>query len=229
LYDDVMIDALRLFIVPFWSAPAKPDEPPRLSVPDRRVHDVHVSPAADTDLLARVRAGDPTAFDHLYLTQYADLHRFAWRMMRSSERAEDVVHDVFAIVWARRATLDVQSSLRGYLFGLVRNRAVALIRHARVVERTAARAGHDDHALAHSAPHEQVDREIEHAELDAELRRLAQSLPSQRREVLLLRWEFQMSYPEIAQTLGISHEAARAHGSRAGRVLRAALERFLIR
>src|SRR5207245_5916176 len=50
------------------------------------------SPAS---LIAEARAGSPDALSALYLEHGAALFRLAYRLVRTREDAEDVVHDVF--------------------------------------------------------------------------------------------------------------------------------------
>src|SRR5687768_12915666 len=68
-------------------------------------------------------------FDRLFLTYFNRLRRYAYRYVRSWEEAEDVVHDVFVQLWARRADLAAIDDVEAYLYTAARNRALARLKH----------------------------------------------------------------------------------------------------
>jgi len=171
-------------------------------------------------VVERIRAGDVSVYETLYL-QYAEpLWSFARRYVHSSEAAEDVVHDVFLSVWARRVTWD-PPDVESYLFRAVLNRALQVGRHAGVVHRmtkdaTALRAG----AGTIPAPDDATERRS-----DTEwLARALAMLPERARIALRLRWYDDMSYAQIGTVLGIAEDAARKAVRRALAVLRERVE-----
>src|SRR5689334_20117649 len=99
---------------------------------------------ADATLVAALRAGDARALEAIVREHLPLLVRIAHRYGQTGSAAEDLVQDVLATVWERRATLHIQTTVRGYLVAMVRNGAVSRFRHERVeVDMTAAftRAG----------------------------------------------------------------------------------------
>src|SRR5215472_2974196 len=59
---------------------------------------------------------DDAAFEQMVLAYAQPLTAFAWRYVRSDEMAVDIVQDVFAQVWERRAALAQRTNVRAYLF-----------------------------------------------------------------------------------------------------------------
>jgi len=168
------------------------------------------------EIVTRIRTGDRAAFDTLYL-QYAErLWAFAGRYVRSDEGAEDIVHDVFLAIWAKRATwepLDIEA----YLFRSVLNRALQLGRHGSVTARAA--TGLRDYRVATGVT-ESSDATAELQSDRAWLARVLAELPERARVAIRLRWYDEMSYAQIAQVLGISEDAARVYVRRALAFLR---------
>lgn len=179
----------------------------------------------DASLIPQIRAGDERSFDNLYRRFYAPLVGFAMHYGIARALAEEMVQETFLGVWRTRATWDVRGTVREYIFGAVRNRVLDYRRHERVIDAAGARVGAQavaGVAQRADAPDTLVtDAELRSA-VDAELARM----PEERRQVLVLRWQEDLSYPEIAAILGISVNAAKQQGSRAQRALRALLERF---
>ena len=174
-------------------------------------------------LAERVRAGDAEAFSELFLTFGDPLRRFAFRHVRSSDLADDVVQDVFSRVWHARERIDLRVGLRAYLFRATRNRALDVLDHEEVCERWASEsglfAGHID-AYADAEIPDDGSRDIALLGIiDATLDRM----PERRQLVCRLRWKDGVSLMEIARRLALSLKTIETQITRGRRDLRAAL------
>src|SRR3954462_2397807 len=68
---------------------------------------------------------DPDAFRRVYETHHDALVRIAWRGLRDSAAAEDVVQDVFLELWCTPSSYDARrGSVHTYLRMLVKHRAL---------------------------------------------------------------------------------------------------------
>src|SRR5258708_10536045 len=94
--------------------------------------------------VARVRRGDAKAFEAMFRAYYDTLIAYAWRISRSREIAEELVQDVFARIWERRAAWTATDSLAAYLHGAVRNEALQRIRRDQLEQQWRQRAGAND-------------------------------------------------------------------------------------
>jgi RNA polymerase sigma-70 factor (ECF subfamily) len=147
---------------------------------------------------------DDRAFERLFRDHYGALCAFALRYVREHSRAEDLVQDLFADLWTRRATWEPRTGAeRAYLLTAVHNRALNL-RKRQAVERDweAGEAVADVRELHPRPP--RADQALESAELEHEVRTALESLPERCRLVMHLRWREQLSYAQIAEVLGIS-------------------------
>ena len=147
---------------------------------------------------------DNDAFELMFRQHYGALATFALRYLRERAIAEELVQDLFADLWARRATWNPRpGSERAYLLAAVRNRALNL-RKRNALERDWER----DEAVADVRelhPHPaQSDHLLETAELEQQVNSALESLPERCRLVMHLRWREQLSYAEIAEVMGIS-------------------------
>lgn len=176
----------------------------------------------DTDLAARIRSGDEIAFDALFRAHYGQLCSFAYSYVRSRETAEEVVQDVFAAVWARRAAWTISVSPRAYLFGAVRNRAKRRRAH-RKAERLRWLLLARRHLPVSARTARLPDQDAERLEVEALVTRAIAQLPERSRVVAHLRWQQQMSYPEIAAVMGISVKGVENQLARVTKRLRALL------
>jgi RNA polymerase sigma-70 factor (ECF subfamily) len=175
---------------------------------------------AEAEVVRRIRAGDHGAFETVFRTHYARLCDFANSIVRAPDVAEEVVQDVFANIWRQRSSLQITGTLRAYLYGAVRNRA---LNHSR---RSALEV--PVHPIDEPrAPGSDAQAGLESAEVRALVRAALQSLPPRNREVLELRWLHGLSHADIAAALGISRKGVENHLTRGLAALRDRLPRHL--
>ena len=176
-----------------------------------------------SDVVARVRAGDEAAFEELFRTHYPALCDFVARYVKDDARAEELVQDLFADLWASRRDWHVRDSVRAYLFAAVRNRALNLRkRQAMESDWEQQEAATEVHAL-HSVP-EAADTALERSDLRVRLDAALEALPERCRLVMHLRWREQLRHAEIASIMGISVKGVE---NQLARGLAAIRERFV--
>lgn len=176
-------------------------------------------------LVRRIRAGDVEAFEAVYRATFPSLTRFVVRCTGSRGIADDVVHDIFLNVWAQRSTLSIRTTIRAYLYGAVRQRALRYLRHQTVVDRSADASGPELAAtlFGHVGS---TDAPVERAELIEALRAAIQALPERQRLAMLLYLDDELTPVDIAMTLGVTAVAVRKLLAKATSRLREALPRF---
>ncbi len=183
--------------------------------------------SSDREWLERVRQGDLAVFEDAFRAYCPELCAFAFRYLQSSALAEEVVHDVFMRVWQKRSELQLRESVKAYLYGAVRLRSISLLRtQARREERQATLEREQLAAPMVYAVNE-GPAEVERRELIETIERALAELPPRCRRAVVLRWQREMSYAEIAETMGISIKAVEAHLTRATKRLRTHLPALL--
>jgi RNA polymerase sigma-70 factor (ECF subfamily) len=160
-------------------------------------------------LVQEAFAGDQQAFMLLVEPLLPAAYRLAVGMLRSESDAEDAVQEAVLKAWRHFGRFRRGSDLRPWLFTIVANEC----RHQRrsrwwsVIRRSEA----PDELADESAP-------VDPATVD--LRQALYRLPHDQRFVLILRYYLDLSYEEVAQTLGISTKAAKSRTYRAVERLR---------
>lgn len=71
-------------------------------------------------------------FDKIYVIYYSRMYRFAKEYVLSGDEAENIVQDVFLMLWEKREVLEIQVSLVSYLFSLVKNKCLDYLRHKEI-------------------------------------------------------------------------------------------------
>jgi RNA polymerase sigma-70 factor (ECF subfamily) len=149
-----------------------------------------------------LRAGDRQTFEALFRAYHARLCGFAHSYVHNAAEAEELVQDVFLNLWRTRETLEVHTSVRAYLFRAVRNRVLNRNARAKLEQRWLEEIDASHEHIADDAP--TPDLQLEESEAGERLRAAIAALPPGCQTVLRLRWEGQLSYAEIAETLVIS-------------------------
>ena len=174
-------------------------------------------------LLARLKAGDPRAFEVFVVTHQHRVFSIALRMLGSRAEAEDIAQETF--LRAHRAIGEFRGDARlgTWLYGIASRLCLNRLASA---PRRLERAG--DTALLHIAsPAADAAGVLERGELEAALQQAIAELPEERRIVVVLRDLEGLAYEEIAEVLGLELNTVRSRLHRARNDLKAKLERFL--
>jgi RNA polymerase sigma-70 factor (ECF subfamily) len=169
----------------------------------------------ESELIARVLAGDHAAFDDLLRRHSGPLLASLRARLRDREDARDVLQETWLRAFERLRELRDPARLRAWLLSIALNLA-------RARKRRAAPLSLEAPDVSEPAA---LDEHTEEREELAELRARIAELPERQREVVDLRVSHELSHAEIARLLGITEEASRASHYQALKRLQAALTR----
>ena len=177
-----------------WPSPIPiPADPPVPVLPGEPCED-------DRSLVARIRSGDGDAFKSLVDRYSGRLFRVVNGILNDWHRSEDVVQEVFVLVYRKLDGFDHRSSLLTWLYRIGVNTALK-------ARKRASRQAHiplGDNFDAPVGGGIRVGRDLELSELGEKILRC---LPLKLRVVVLLReWEG-LKYSEISQVLRCSRGA----------------------
>lgn len=179
-------------------------------------------PQADlARLVARARDGNHDAWAEIY-TQFAPgIFRFCRRAMPSREDAEDATSEVFLKVRSKLEQYDASRPFNAWLYRVAANHCWDLLRRRRV--RQDLETGDiETIPLEHPDPG-QLEQLIAEKSRE-EVRKALEQLPNRTRMALTLRYYSDMSYDEIAETLGVRRAFVGVLLLRARHQLRRAME-----
>jgi RNA polymerase sigma-70 factor (ECF subfamily) len=166
--------------------------------------------------------GSAAALKQLFERHASELYRFAYRYVRSVDGAKDLVQEAFLRLWRQRGKVDLAGrTTRSYLHTTVRYLALDQLRRRRMANRWRQEYLAPE-LLEHGALLAEGDSEdeLEREEVARALKQAVHSLPPRQQQVLLMRWEQQASYNEIADALGISPKTVGVHLARGVQRLR---------
>ena len=153
----------------------------------------------DQELVASLRKGDLLAFDHLFTKYSKKLFYFAKGYLHSTEDAEELVQDVFVMVWEKRKDLKSHLSFNSYLFTVSFN---AIRKHFR---KKARERKHLNNYLADLVLNEDTTTsEIQYNELCELVNKAIDGLPEKRKIIYKLSRQEGISNDDIARQLNVS-------------------------
>lgn len=186
--------------------------------------------AAEARLLARLKAGENSAFEELIRSVGARMFAVARRMLPSDDDAADAVQDAFVSAFRALPNFDGRSRLSTWLHRITVNACLMKLRtRRRKPERVMSdllpkylEDGHQDHFTPVWKPPEDVG--IEPTAVAQLVREKIDELPDQYREVLILRDVEELSTEDASVVLGITVSAVKTRLHRARQALRTLLE-----
>lgn len=159
-----------------------------------------------------VDGGDRAAFQMLFARYGGRLQGFFVRGTGDREVAADLVQTTFLHVHRARRDFDPKRAFRPWLFAIAANARREHWRRRKRRPETPLEPSHE-----RSVPPEASTA------TDRLVRRAVEDLPTNQKDVVLLRWYAGLTFPEIATTLGIQTSAAKVRAHRATKALRALL------
>jgi RNA polymerase sigma-70 factor (ECF subfamily) len=148
----------------------------------------------DLELLAKVRAGDRSAFERLYRLYHPRLNRFLWTLMRRPTLVEEVLNDTMMVVWTRPDSFQGASKLSTWIFSIAYRKAMkGLRKQDEAVEDTEA----DRRVSTDAGPDESSSR----ARVRQLLSQAVAELSPAHRAVVDLTYFHELGYRDIAVIL----------------------------
>ena len=155
---------------------------------------------ADEDLMPLIAREDPLAFEVFYDRHAGASYSLAYRIVGSRTAAEDVTQEALLSIWRSGARYDrARGSVRSWTLGIVRNRAIDLLR--KESGRSPKLAAGGDEILERRAGEELTDVEAVRRETAHEVRGAIKELPDDQSRVIQLAYYGGFSHSEIAEML----------------------------
>lgn len=176
----------------------------------------------DSEAIEAIRQGNERVFEQIFRKHYASLCHYARSILKDPDDAEEIVQNVFCTWWEKRVFIDINISLKSYLYRAVHNHALNRIKHLKV---------QDTYRQHNAEVLEQTEvtatDTLQHNELQQQLGKAIDRLPEQCRLIFRLSRFEELKYAEIAEQLGISVKTVENQIGKALKILRTQLADFL--
>jgi RNA polymerase sigma-70 factor, ECF subfamily len=153
----------------------------------------------DKELFQHIKRDDATALKILFEKYFSALCRFAFKFVRTTDIAEEVVSDVFLNIWLKKEKIEIRTNLKTYLFTAVRNQSLNYLKKNKIHLE-----GIETVIKENRVSDLKADRSITYEELKGDIDTLLQQLPEKRQIIFRMNRLDGLSYKEIAEILSIS-------------------------
>lgn len=160
----------------------------------------------DTDLVAGITAGNYGSFTLLYEKYIESLTNYGLKFTDDVNTVRDCLHDIFVSLWTRKHALEIHSSIKSYLIKSVRSSIIQKVNRNKRVR--AINAENDDyHFTLTISPEEKFLNNEENSKVFEGIQKLLATLTPKQKEVIYLRYYYDLSFDEIAEQLDLSVKA----------------------
>jgi RNA polymerase sigma-70 factor (ECF subfamily) len=167
---------------------------------------------------------DKSSFKNLFELHYSPLCNFAYRITDDIDQAEDIVQDIFVKVWNDPDLLDGNKNINSYLYSMVRNRALEVIRRENISQKINQQL---EYIQNNAATTNVEEDEIEKLLLLEQIYVSIRQLPPKCSEVFTLSKVNGLTYVQIAEKMNISVKTVENHMGKALRLMRELLTKSL--
>jgi len=181
----------------------------------------------DQDIARGIRAGDHEAFRELVERYGPSLLSFLLYRLGNRADAEDAYAEVLMRVWQNARRYEESGRLKAWLFTIAHRRALDMLEQRGRRGRDLCSAGTAEPLAQRTAAAEPgPEREAQSREVGARFQKALAALPEEQREVFLMREYGELSFSEVAQSVGCPLGTALARMRYAVLKLRRELEEF---
>lgn len=177
---------------------------------------------SEQEIVGAIRQGNERIFEVIFRKYYQNLCNYANSMLKEIDEAEEVVQNLFSGIWEKRAELEINISLKSYLYRAVHNHCLNRIKHLKIREE------YQQYANSYyESSYESVSQSVIKNELERKIEEAIDKLPEQCRLIFRLSRFEELKYHEIAEQLGISPKTVENQIGKALKILRVELAEYL--
>jgi RNA polymerase sigma-70 factor (ECF subfamily) len=184
----------------------------------------------DNELLLHIKNDNQSAFEVIFLRYYSGLCSYASTILADRDNSEEIVQDTFVKFWENRNQLEINNSLKAYLYRTVHNQCLNQIESKKIRDLYSKNQMQAyEKSLTEIIPfsNDYPIANLIAQELEEKIQKSIETLPEQCKEVFLLIRIQKKSYQEVAQKLNISVNTVKTQMQRAVFKLKDMLQEYL--
>jgi len=175
----------------------------------------------DLQLYKEAQGGSLKAFEVLFRRYYTPLCAYVCRFIGSLDCAEELVQELFYTLWKNRLHIEIERSVKSYLYEAIRNRALHYLGHLRVREQYGRAIKME---LAQTTEFPSPEADLEAKDFEKRVNEILQKFPERRRRIFCMNRFGGNKYAEIAAKLSVSVKTVEAEMHKALKALKYGLE-----
>lgn len=177
---------------------------------------------SDQKLISLLEGGDRFAFAEIYERFWALLLHHAIKMLRDEVAAQDIVQDIFQMLWEKKAELNVHTSLSSFLYTSVRYKILNQLKHSKIESHYLSTLQTEIESAVSSTNDAMIEKEFAER-----IQNSLSQLPPKMRKVFELSRFQQYTYRQIAEELNLADNTVKRQISNALKIMRTGLDKYL--
>lgn len=179
----------------------------------------------ETEWIQLARRGDQAAFGRLVVAYQTPVYNLTYRMLGNAGEAEEAAQEAFLRAYTRLHSYDPQRPFRSWMLSIASHYCIDMLRKRRITwlsfEDEIAAPDNSTQTgaarLASNSPNPEAV--VAQREQEAQIQQLLTALSPTDRAAITLRYWYDCSYEEIAETLNLTTSAVKSRLHRARRRL----------
>ncbi|MDO3694300.1 RNA polymerase sigma-70 factor [Wenyingzhuangia sp. chi5] len=167
-------------------------------------------------ILHEISKENKKVFKTFFDRHYEELVKFANGYLFDKDASEDIVQEVFIYIWENASKIKIETSLRGYVFTMVRNRCYNFLKSIKITESYEYLDFNIGLVTEYvfDSTNEDEKKIVYHQML-----KIVDALPERMQQVVKLKFLQNYKYSEIADELGISINTVKTQLKRAKEII----------
>lgn len=162
---------------------------------------------SDQQMLSALKLGSESAFQAIVQMHTKDLLKHAFSRLKNEQDAEDMVQDIFTHIWEKRKSIEIKTSLAGYLFTILKHRILRHILrsdlHKKAVEHLLYRMDQMQAGVLELLAVKDMEDTLSEA---------VEALPENMRQIFILKQQ-DYTIREIAEALGLAEQTIKNYNT----------------
>ena len=175
-----------------------------------------LNPEADEiSIIKQVLGGDADAFEHIVKKYEKKVYNLALRYLKNRDDALDLSQEVFIRVYNNLAQFRGDSQFSTWIYRVTYNKCVDMLRKTQKLRRNVVMSTDDENFFETRDCRASIEEDYEGRETLVTVMKIIDTLPSEQRDVVILRYIKDLSYSQIADVLEIAEGTIKSRLNRA--------------
>jgi len=174
----------------------------------------------------KMKSGDEKSLSDIFTLYYTDLYKYGMKIFDLEDLVKDSIQDVFMRIWEKRDTIGDVQNPKAYLISSVRRKLFANkeTRSDEISDELLKNEGKQNFSFSTTEfiEIEEISQQIRNSLVAA-----INNLPERQRELVFLRFYYNLKYLEIAKIMEVNEQTVRNLMQRTLSNLRAKIDRNL--
>lgn len=170
---------------------------------------------------------DKEDFQNIFRMYYTPLCHLSNSYLEDEDEAKSIVQEAFLKLWEVRESLNSDSNLRNYLFTLVKNNCLNILKRKQILLKHHEKIKWLEMRYQYQSLERMGSEYLEFDELKEKIETAIKNLPEHCRIVFEMSRFEELKNREIADKLGVTQKTVEAHLTKALKILRSELKDYL--